>query len=126
MKAQEAAEEAKLSDLKQTIEKSLRDSLANDPLPKNLADQEKFFVQEIGRADELNNKGASDVETALAFYRALAVYPNPIELLAVYDKSVKGPVLDILRLMVLLEPPKSLEGAMSGSANSASLDTTIE
>lgn len=104
----------------------MKESLAKDPLPTNLNEQEKAFVQEIGHADELSSAGAPDIEVALAFYRALAVYPNPIELLTVYDKSVKAPVLDILRVMVALEPPKILAGAMSGSANTASIDASIE
>lgn len=32
--------------------------------------------------------GADNVEAALCFYRALKVYPNPRELINIYDKTV--------------------------------------
>ena len=32
--------------------------------------------------------GADNVEAALCFYRALKVYPNPTELINIYDKTV--------------------------------------
>jgi hypothetical protein len=35
-----------------------------------------------------NVAGADNVEAALCFYRALKVYPNPRELINIYDKTV--------------------------------------
>lgn len=35
-----------------------------------------------------NCLGADSVEAALCFYRALKVYPNPRELINIYDKTV--------------------------------------
>lgn len=103
--------------LKLQIETTLRSSLANDPLPEGLDEREKFFVAEIARADELLNQGeAQFVSAALAFYRALAVYPNPVDLLGIYDKSIRQPVLDIVRTMVLLEPPAAIKSVFGGSA----------
>jgi hypothetical protein len=32
--------------------------------------------------------GADPVDAALCFYRALKVYPNPRELISIYDKTV--------------------------------------
>jgi hypothetical protein len=32
--------------------------------------------------------GADNIEAALCFYRALKVYPNPRELINIYDKTV--------------------------------------
>lgn len=119
-KEKELLAEAKKNVIKSKVEKILRDSLKNDPLPESMDAREKFFVVEIGRADELTNQGADEVETALAFYRALCVYPNPIDLLNIYDKSVKQPILDILRQMVMIEPPLPLKSVLSGAAPSGS------
>lgn len=78
-------------------------------------------MAEIARADELLNLGeAQFVSAALAFYRALAVYPNPVDLLGIYDKSIRQPVLDIVRTMVLLEPPAAIKSVFGGSAAGAS------
>ena len=69
-------------------------------------------------ADELT--GADPVDAALCFYRALKVYPNPRELISIYDKTVPKvrasmsclfktssnmlqPVLDILAEMIAVD-----------------------
>lgn len=125
LKQKEQAAEAQKLDLKRRLETVLKESLVNDPLPVDMASREQFFVQEVGRADELINTNADPVETALAFYRALAVYPNPIDLMGIYDKSVKPPVLDILRQMVLIEPPSVLKDVLSSSVPSAGSASAI-
>lgn len=116
-KEKEMMASAQKEHLKTQIEEALRDSLLNDPIPESLEAREKFFVTEIARADELINLGESQfIPAALAFYRALCVYPNPVDLLGIYDKSVRQPVLDILRTMVLIEPPLAIKNVFGGSA----------
>ena len=46
--------------------------------------------------------GADNVEAALCFYRALKVYPNPRELINIYDKTVPKVTL------FALTPPRRL------------------
>jgi len=38
---------------------------------------------------------ASNLPSALAFYRALRVYPSPVELIMLYEKSVPPPVFKV-------------------------------
>ena len=47
--------------------------------------------------------GSDQVEAALCFYKALKVYPQPGDLISIYDKTVAKPVLDILAEMVALD-----------------------
>uniref|UniRef100_A0A060T8K7 ARAD1C29524p n=1 Tax=Blastobotrys adeninivorans TaxID=409370 RepID=A0A060T8K7_BLAAD len=88
------------------------------PMPESLKDKEKFFVEEVSRADELHNKPGeqNQVEAAIAFYRALSVYPSPTDLLKIYDQSIKQPVLDMLRMLIVMEPPPSLVAALGAAA----------
>lgn len=117
LKEKEMLVNAEQNVLKVQIEKALKDSLAKDPLPEDMAARENFFVSEIARADELIDLGESQaIPAALAFYRALSVYPNPVDLLSIYDKSVKEPVLSILRTMLLIEPPATIKNVFGGSA----------
>ena len=118
-KAKELAAEASKNEFKTKIEQVLKDSLVNDPIPEGLKEREKFFGEEVARADELlNTPGETNqVDAALAFYRALRVYPSPIDLLNLYDKSLKPPVLEILRTMVVLEPPPSLVSVLGGDVD---------
>jgi import receptor subunit TOM20 len=67
---------------------------------------EAYFMQEVAQGEGMVQKGmhkdrssygpedanccvgADNVEAALCFYRALKVYPNPRELINIYDKTV--------------------------------------
>lgn len=44
--------------------------------------------------------GSDQVEAALCFYKALKVYPQPRDLIQIYDKTVPKPIIDILAEMI--------------------------
>lgn len=48
--------------------------------------------------------GSEQVEAALCFYRALKVYPQPRDLIGIYDKTVPKPIIDILAEMIAADP----------------------
>lgn len=48
--------------------------------------------------------GSDQVEAALCFYRALKVYPQPADLIGIYDKTVPKPIIDILAEMIAADP----------------------
>ena len=68
--------------------------------------------------------GSDQIEAALCFYKALKVYPQPGDLINIYDKTVPKPVLDILAEMIATDPtipmgpgsrgPASDSGAVDG------------
>lgn len=61
------------------------------------------------------------MEAALCFYKALKVYPQPGDLIQIYDKTVPKPILDILAEMIASDPSISVGrfGAGPGSEGSA-------
>ena len=63
--------------------------------------------------------GSDQVEAALCFYKALKVYPQPSDLISIYDKTVPKPVIDILAEMIASDPSITVGrfGAGSGSEN---------
>ena len=65
--------------------------------------------------------GSDQVEAALCFYKALKVYPQPRDLISIYDKTVPKPVLDILAEMIASDDSISVGpfGAGSGSDSGA-------
>ena len=63
--------------------------------------------------------GSDQIEAALCFYKALKVYPQPGDLISIYDKTVPKPVLDILAEMVALDSTIKV-GSFGGSAGSES------
>lgn len=54
--------------------------------------------------------GANHIEAALAFYKALKVYPQPKDLIAIYDKTVPKDILEILAEMVAMDAGLKLGG----------------
>lgn len=126
-KQQEAAAEADKNELKSKVRQILQDSLANDPIPESLQDREKFFVDEVAKADELLTKPGDENEifAALSFYRALRVYPSPVDLLNIYDKSLKAPVLEVLRTMIVIEPPPAIADIMGEVASGAQTEASV-
>jgi len=60
--------------------------------------------------------GSDQIEAALCFYKALKVYPQPSDLISIYDKTVPKPVLDILAEMIAADPSISVGRFGSGSA----------
>lgn len=63
--------------------------------------------------------GSDQIEAALCFYKALKVYPQPSDLISIYDKTVPKPVIDILAEMIASDPSIKVGrfGAGSGSEN---------
>lgn len=63
--------------------------------------------------------GVDQVEAALCFYKALKVYPQPSDLISIYDKTVPKPVLDILAEMIATDPSVSVGRFGRGSASTS-------
>lgn len=64
---------------------------------------------------------SKQIEAALCFYKALKVYPQPRDLIQIYDKTVPKPVIDVLAEMIALDPtisvgPFGQSGSGPGSA----------
>ncbi|MCJ1311815.1 hypothetical protein MMC25_005488 [Agyrium rufum] len=105
-----------------------------DGFPTNVEEKEVFFMQEVGEGERMCQDGTDPVTAALAFYKALKVYPQPSDLINIYDKTVPKPVLDILAEMIAEDPaiklsafggnggPGSSGGRSSSPGSSAGID----
>ncbi|KAH7116075.1 mitochondrial outer membrane translocase complex, subunit Tom20 domain-containing protein [Dendryphion nanum] len=102
--ARVAKEEAESAGKEQ--KKAIREAVerANEEgYPKDSEEVEAYFMQEVAQGEGMCQSGADSIEAALCFYRALKVYPNPRELINIYDKTVPKPVLDILAEMIAID-----------------------
>ena len=45
-------------------------------------------MQEVAKGEGMCQDGSDPVDAALCFYKALKVYPQPRELITIYDKTV--------------------------------------
>lgn len=120
-KAQEADKKSKML----AVKKALTEDLAQNPLPTDLSKKEEFFLENVALGEQLANDPLSKIEAALKFYKALAVYPNPTDIMGIYHKTLPEDVYELLVMMIALQPPATITniiggpGGLSGAASAA-------
>jgi len=86
-KAQEAeakqAERGQKDKIRRVVEEANDEGFPRDP-----EETEGYFMQEVARGEGMCQDGSDPVDAALCFYKALKVYPQPRELISIYDKTV--------------------------------------
>ncbi|KAI9713158.1 MAG: hypothetical protein M1820_001143 [Bogoriella megaspora] len=111
--AKETAEAQKAAQKKRVRE--LVDAANAEGFPKDPEDTEQYFMGELSKGEALAQDSSDPVEAALCFYKALKVYPQPRELISIYDKTVPKPILDLLAEMIAFDPSISIGGSGTGS-----------
>ncbi len=81
--ASKAAERSQKDKIRRMVEEANEEGFPKDP-----EEMESYFMQEVARGEGMCSDGSDPVEAALCFYRALKVYPQPRELISIYDKTV--------------------------------------
>jgi import receptor subunit TOM20 len=107
--------------IRAAVEKANQEGFPTDP-----EQIEMYFMQEVANGEGLCAKGENTIEAALCFYRALKVYPQPRELINIYDKTVPKPVLDILADMIAIDTTIPVGGSSSSRAASEDGSAGIE
>ncbi|CAL5873062.1 uncharacterized protein PFLUO_LOCUS7331 [Penicillium psychrofluorescens] len=87
--------------------------------PTDLEEKEAYFMGQVAQGESLCAEGSDQIQAALAFYRALKVYPQPKDLISIYDKTVPKEVLEILAEMVAMDSGLNL-GSFTGESGSDS------
>ncbi|CCM05579.1 uncharacterized protein FIBRA_07806 [Fibroporia radiculosa] len=89
-----------------TIEE-LRAALArvrSEDVPASAEAKEQYFMAQVGMGEQLCAQGPMfHMPAALSFYRALRVYPSPVELIAIYQSTVPPPVFKIVMELTNLD-----------------------
>ena len=81
-----AAERSQKARIKQVVEEANEEGFPRDP--EDTEATEAYFMQEVARGETMCTDGSDPVDAALCFYKALKVYPQPRELINIYDKTV--------------------------------------
>ena len=141
-RAAKEEEEAQGAQQKEAIKAAVNEA-KEEGFPTNVEDKEAYFMNEVGKGESLCQDGmnrlvrdtmvntgadllseSSRMDAALCFYKALKVYPQPKDLISIYDKTVPKPVIDILAEMIALDPSISVPsfGEGSGPGSSTGID----
>ncbi|KAF9821281.1 hypothetical protein IEO21_00889 [Rhodonia placenta] len=85
----------------------LRAALAkvrDEELPETPEAKEQYFMGHVGMGEQLCAQGPLfQLSAALSFYRALRVYPSPVELIMIYQKTVPENVFKVCLPLKTLE-----------------------
>ncbi|KAK4465231.1 mitochondrial outer membrane translocase complex, subunit Tom20 domain-containing protein [Cladorrhinum samala] len=76
------------------------DEAKAEGFPTSSDDKEAYFLEQVQAGEMLGPDPTKSLEAALAFYKALKVYPTPGDLINIYDKTVSKPILDLLAEMI--------------------------
>ncbi|KAL1933259.1 hypothetical protein VTP01DRAFT_7349 [Rhizomucor pusillus] len=77
---------------------------AQETYPTTPQDREQFFMAQVSAGETLCAQGAVHYDEAvIPFYKALKVYPDPNELLMIYQKTIPQPVFEIVVKALAIE-----------------------
>ncbi|KAL2263193.1 hypothetical protein VTK26DRAFT_7848 [Humicola hyalothermophila] len=102
-RAEKDQAEAKAKAQKQMIKQAVEEA-KEEGFPANAEEKEAYFLEQVQAGELLSPNPSRAFDAALAFYKALKVYPTPGDLINIYDKTVPKAVLDILAEMIAYDP----------------------
>ncbi|KAG2205123.1 hypothetical protein INT47_002217 [Mucor saturninus] len=89
------------------IIESVMAAAEKEPMPTTAEAKEKYFMEQVGAGESLCNRGEAFYNDAvLPFYLALRVYPAPMELIMIYQKTVPEPVFQMIINIMALDQQK--------------------
>lgn len=68
--------------------KTAVDEAKEDGFPTSVEEKEAYFLDQVTVGEHLGADPSRAIEAALAFYKGLKVYPQPGDLIGIYDKTV--------------------------------------
>lgn len=92
------------------------DEAKEEGFPSGVEEREAYFNEQVMTGEMLSNDPSKAIESALAFYKGLKVYPAPGDLIKIYDSTVPKPVLDVLAEMIAYDSTLDIH-AQPGSIN---------
>ncbi|KAK4125999.1 protein import receptor MAS20 [Parathielavia appendiculata] len=98
-RAEKSKAEAQLNEQRQAIKDAV-DEAKEEGFPGSAEEKEAYFLEQVQAGELLGADPTKAIDAALAFYKALKVYPTPGDLINIYDKTVSKPILDILAEMI--------------------------
>ncbi|KAF3989345.1 hypothetical protein FT663_03098 [Candidozyma haemuli var. vulneris] len=103
-----------------SIKKALFAEVIANPPPVDAASKENYFLEQISTGERLSPAPGKQLQAALSFYKALAVYPNPTDVLNVYQNSVPADVFEIVKEMIAIQDPAKIHEIIIEATKEAS------
>ncbi|ORX64879.1 MAS20-domain-containing protein [Anaeromyces robustus] len=89
---------------------AIKKVINDEPIPTEMEAKETFFMQQLQKGEMLSYQGEPYYEvSALCYYRAFKVYPNPTELIVLFQRSTPEPVYKKIIEMISADVKKKQE-----------------
>ncbi|KAG4086682.1 MAS20-domain-containing protein [Neocallimastix lanati (nom. inval.)] len=89
---------------------AIKKVINDEPIPTEMEAKETFFMQQLQKGEMLSYQGEPYYEvSALCYYRAFKVYPNPTELIVLFQRSTPEPVYKMIIEMISADVKKKQE-----------------
>ena len=86
----------------------LSEELLKDPISTDPTEMEKVFTTNVEYGERLSMVPGNEMEAAVKFYKALAVYPNPADLLGIYQRTIPENIYEYIVIMIAVIPPANI------------------
>ncbi|GAM90195.1 hypothetical protein ANO11243_082360 [Dothideomycetidae sp. 11243] len=125
--AKAASKQEKISAVSAERERAVQiraavDEANEEGFPTDPEKTEVYFMQQVEQGEIMTAEGSDPIGAALCFYRALKVYPQPRELIGIYDKTVTKPILDVLAEMIAIDSSIPMGSSGASDAGSATVE----
>ncbi|EDO14976.1 hypothetical protein Kpol_387p2 [Vanderwaltozyma polyspora DSM 70294] len=125
LKGQQLEKETTKQEKLQEVSDFLTKELVSDPLINDADAMESVFTTNIELAETLSKISGKELESAAKFYKALSAYPNPADLLEVYQRSVPEAIYEKLVMMIAVKPPTNVVAFLANSRFNPNINNTI-
>ncbi|KAG6378570.1 hypothetical protein JVT61DRAFT_12835 [Boletus reticuloceps] len=97
---------------------SALEKIRDEQIPTDHEERHKYFMTQVNMGETMSVNGPTFyMPAALCFYRAIRVYPSPLELIMVYEKSLSPPVFQLVMQLVNLDVSSSPSSEREGPAS---------
>ncbi|KAJ8106852.1 hypothetical protein ONZ43_g6919 [Nemania bipapillata] len=107
---------AQSKEKRRTIQAAV-DAAIEEGFPSGVNEKEQYFMEYVQQGETLASDPSLTCDAALAFYKALKVYPTPRDLISIYDKTVDKRVLDVLAEMIAYDKSLDLDNQVPVTAS---------
>ncbi|KAK4236249.1 mitochondrial outer membrane translocase complex, subunit Tom20 domain-containing protein [Achaetomium macrosporum] len=114
-RAEKDQAEANAQAQRQAIKQAV-DEAKQEGFPVSVEEKEAYFLEQVQAGEIMGADPSKALDAALAFYKALKVYPTPGDLINIYDKTVSKPILDILAEMIAYDGSLRIGTSYTGPA----------
>lgn len=106
------AKSVKLEAVKAALIESMKDG---EVPPADPAEKERFFMTQVTMGEQLSAVPGNELNAAIHFYKALSIYPNPTDILNIYQRSVPAEIYEYIIMLIALQPPQAVANILSES-----------